>query len=50
MVRRLRGQAQPINSCPKCGAMYTGNSHTCHGRRTAERCPVCHHLITCCVC
>jgi single stranded DNA-binding protein len=26
----MRGPAQPINSCPKCGAMYTGNSHSCH--------------------
>lgn len=22
--------AKPINSCAKCGAMYTGDIHTCH--------------------
>jgi hypothetical protein len=22
--------SKPVNSCTKCGAMYTGNSHTCH--------------------
>jgi len=25
----MRAGAQPINSCPRCGAMYTGNSHVC---------------------
>jgi hypothetical protein len=42
IVRALRGQAQPINSCSKCGAMFTGNSHTC---RRYRPCPyqICHH-------
>jgi hypothetical protein len=22
--------SKPVNSCSRCGAMYTGNSHTCH--------------------
>lgn len=26
----MRADARPINFCPQCGAMYTGNSHTCH--------------------
>jgi hypothetical protein len=31
----MRADAQPINFCPNCGAMYTGSSHTC--RRAATR-------------
>jgi hypothetical protein len=33
----MRADAKPINSCPRCGAMYTGNSHVCRpGRQEAS--------------
>ncbi len=36
-VEPTRTADTPVNFCPKCGAMYTGNSHTCRPGRRPSR-------------